>query len=250
MEVPGGGPTAVEGVPAPVSTPHSWPDKGKRKAISESEAPKRVRRLLSLVPSAFEGGPSGSNVFSPGLRHLLPSITVCQGLLEISRAERWEAQDQEIEQLWACLAQGQAGSSTGVPGFMALSAYEVEELAWDLHQATESESCWWEWLLHKVARTWLEVLGWAREHRLLLDGLSLGVLFVMEELARHTVTPGVAQGVGRLSRLMKAHQHWRSIEAGSWLEMFMDGLRTPPTLKETVEVAQELLELEFGLRGG
>ncbi|KAG6879973.1 hypothetical protein C0992_008907 [Termitomyces sp. T32_za158] len=145
VEVPGGGPMAVEEMPAPVSTPRSRPDKGKRKAILESEALKRVHRWLSPAPPAFKGGPLGSNVFSSGSGRLLPSITVCQGLPEILQAEvrwlrekveglqeevrmarqerdkvawaqdtlvcdcdalfkRWEAQDQEIEQLWACLA--------------------------------------------------------------------------------------------------------------------------------------------------
>ncbi|KAG6886663.1 hypothetical protein C0992_002903 [Termitomyces sp. T32_za158] len=290
VEVLGGGPTAVEGVPTPVGTPCLRPDMGKRKAVSESEAPKRVRRRLSLVPPTFEGGPLGLNIFSPGLGRLLPSITICQGPLEISQAEvcwlreeveglreevrvarqerdevawawdtlvrdrdasfeRWEAQDQEINQLQARLAQGQVSSSTGALGFTVLSAREVEELARSL-QATEAESHQQEWLLREVAGTRLEVLGWAREHRLLLDGLSSSVSFVAEELAGHAVTPGVAQGVGRLSRLMEAHRHRTSIEPGSWLKAFVDGLRTPPTLEETVEVAWELLESEFGPGGG
>ncbi|KAG6893339.1 hypothetical protein C0992_010396, partial [Termitomyces sp. T32_za158] len=115
---------------------------------------------------------------------------------------------------------------------MVPSAHEVKELAQSLHQATEVESRRREWLLREVARTWLEVLGWAREHRLLLDGLSSSVSFVAEELAGHAVTPGVAQGVGRLSRLMEAHRHRTSIKPGSWLETFVDELRTPPTLEE------------------
>ncbi|KAG6874714.1 hypothetical protein C0992_006904, partial [Termitomyces sp. T32_za158] len=289
VEVPGGGPTAVEGMPTPVGTPCLRPDKGKRKAVSESEAPKRVRRRLSPAPPTFKGGPLGLNVFLPGSGCLLPSITIRQGPPEILRSEvrwlreeieglreevpvarqecdevaqawdtlvhdrdtsfeQWEAQDQEINQLQARLAQGQASSSTGAPGFTVPSAREVEELARSL-QATEAESRRREWLLRKVARMRLEVLGWAREHQLLLDGLSSSVSFVAEELAGHAVTPGVAQGVGRLSRLMEAHCHRMSIELGSWLEAFVDGLRTPPTLKETVEVARELLESEFGPEG-
>ncbi|KAG6882442.1 hypothetical protein C0992_011652, partial [Termitomyces sp. T32_za158] len=87
VEVPEGGLTAVEGVPTPVGTPRLRPDKGKRKAVSESEAPRRVRRRLSPAPPVFEGGPSGSNVFLLGSGHLLPSITICQGPPEILRAE-------------------------------------------------------------------------------------------------------------------------------------------------------------------
>ncbi|KAG6892912.1 hypothetical protein C0992_011954 [Termitomyces sp. T32_za158] len=159
VEVPGGGPTAVEGVPTPVGTPHLRPDKGKRKAVSESEVPRRVRRRLSPAPPVFEGGPSGSNVFSPGSGHLLPSITICQGPLEISRAERWEAQDRKIDQLWARLVQGQASSSTGAPGFVAPSAQEVEAMARGLRQASESESHRHDWLLREVAAARLETLG-------------------------------------------------------------------------------------------
>ncbi|KAG6892065.1 hypothetical protein C0992_002037 [Termitomyces sp. T32_za158] len=42
---------------------------------------------MAPPPPVFEGGPSGSNVFSPGSGRLLPSITIRQGPLEISRAE-------------------------------------------------------------------------------------------------------------------------------------------------------------------
>ncbi|KAG6875261.1 hypothetical protein C0992_004532 [Termitomyces sp. T32_za158] len=192
----------------------------------------RVRRQLSPAPPVFEGGPSGLHVFSPGSGRPLPSITIRQGLLEILRAE--EA----------------AGSSTGAPGFVAPSAQEVEELAWGLRQATESESCWREWLLRDVAGARLETLGWAREHRLLLDGLSLGVSYVVEELAGQATAPRVVQGAGRLSRLMEAHRHRSFIETGTWLEAFVDGLRTPPLLEEIVQAAWELLEVEFGPGGG
>ncbi|KAG6894171.1 hypothetical protein C0992_007243 [Termitomyces sp. T32_za158] len=224
VEVPGGGPTAVEGTPTPVGTPRLRPDKGKRKAVSESEAPRRVRQRLSPAPPVFEGGPSESNIFSPGSGRLLPSITICQdppeilqvevrrlreeveGLQEevqvarqerneVARArdtlvhdcnasfERWEAQDREIDQLWARLVQGQASSSTGAPGFVAPSAQEVEVMARGLHQVNKSESRRRDWLLREVAAARLETLGWAQEHWLLLDGLSSGVSYVVEELA-------------------------------------------------------------------
>ncbi|KAG6894784.1 hypothetical protein C0992_004712 [Termitomyces sp. T32_za158] len=94
----GGGPTAVEGVPTLVGTPRLWLDKGKRKAVLESEVPRRMRRWLFLVPPAFEGGPLGSNIFSLGSGHLLPSITVRQGPPEILRAEMCRLQE-EIEGL-------------------------------------------------------------------------------------------------------------------------------------------------------
>ncbi|KAG6870993.1 hypothetical protein C0992_011975 [Termitomyces sp. T32_za158] len=258
--------------------------------MSESEAPRRVRRRLSPAPSVFEGGPLGLHVFSPGSGRPLPSITIHQGPLEISRAEvRWlreeveglreeagvarrecdevaqardtllrdcdaslellEAQAEEVKQLRARLTREAVGSSTGAPGFMALSAQEVEVMARGLRQANESESCRRDWLLHEVATARLETLGWAREHRLLLDGLSSGVSY-MVELAGQATTPRVAQGAGRLSRLMEAHHHRSFVETGAWLEAFVDGLRTPPSLEEIVEATWESLEAEFGPGGG
>ncbi|KAG6872187.1 hypothetical protein C0992_009813 [Termitomyces sp. T32_za158] len=80
-------PTAVEGMPRPVGTPRLQPDKGKRKAVSESKAPRRVRRQLSPAPPVFEGGPSELHVFSPGSGRPLPSITIHQGPPEILWAE-------------------------------------------------------------------------------------------------------------------------------------------------------------------
>ncbi|KAG6874725.1 hypothetical protein C0992_006825 [Termitomyces sp. T32_za158] len=71
----------------PVGTPRLQPDKGKRKAVSESEAPRHVRRWLSPAPPVFEGGPSGSHVFSPGSGRPLPLITIRQGPPEILWAE-------------------------------------------------------------------------------------------------------------------------------------------------------------------
>ncbi|KAG6874663.1 hypothetical protein C0992_007058 [Termitomyces sp. T32_za158] len=302
VEVPGGGPTAVGTSVTPVSTPRSRRlDKGKRKAVSESEVPRRVHRRVAPPPPVFEGGPSGSNVFSPGSGRLLPSITIRQGPPEILRAEvrqlreeveglreevrvarqkreevrvarqerdkvaraqdalvrdrdvsfeRGEVQDRELERLWALLAQEQAVRPAGIPGFAAPSEQEVEELARGLRQSGESEVHRREWLLHEVTAACLEVLGWAREHCLLIDGLFLGVSYVEEELAGREVTPGLTQGVGRLSRLMGAHRHQAFVEAGSWMEAFVDGLQTPPSVEEMIQAARESLDSEFGPGGG
>ncbi|KAG6893160.1 hypothetical protein C0992_011120 [Termitomyces sp. T32_za158] len=142
------------------------------------------------------------------------------------------------------------GSLTGAPGFMVPSAQEVEAMAWGLRQANESESRRRNWLLREVATARLETLGWAREHRLLLDGLSSGMSYMVEELAGQATAPRVAQGAGRLSRLMEAHRHRSFIETGAWLEAFVDGLRTPPLLEEIVQATRDSLEAEFGPRGG
>ncbi|KAG6894365.1 hypothetical protein C0992_006438 [Termitomyces sp. T32_za158] len=290
VEVLGGGPTAVEGAPTPVGTPCLQPNKGKRKAVSESEAPKHMHRRLSPAPPVFEGGPSGSNVFLPGSGCLLPSITIHQGPLEILRTEvhrlreeveglreevqvarqerdkvtqacdtllrdrdtsleLLEAQVEEVEQLQARLMQEAAGSLTRALGFVAPSAQEVEAMARSLCQANKSESRRHDWLLRKVAAARLETLGWAREHRLLLDGLSSGVSYMVEELAGQATAPRVAQEAGRLLRLMEAHRHHSFIETGAWLEAFVDGLRTLPSLEEIVQATRESLEAEFGPGG-
>ncbi|KAG6882432.1 hypothetical protein C0992_011691, partial [Termitomyces sp. T32_za158] len=132
--------------------------------------------------------------------------------------ELLEAQAEEVKQLRAQLTWEVAGGLTGAPGFVAPSAQEVKAMAWGLHQANESESRRCNWLLREVAAARLETLGWAWEHRLLLDGLSLGVSYVVEELAGQAMTLRVAQGAGRLSRLMEAHRHRSFVETGAWLE--------------------------------
>ncbi|KAG6885167.1 hypothetical protein C0992_005384 [Termitomyces sp. T32_za158] len=288
VEVPGGGPTAVEGMPTPVDTPRLWPDKGKRKAVLESEVPKRVRRCLSLAPPIFEGGPLGSNVFLPGSGCLLPSITICQGPLEISRAEvhqlqeeveglredvrvaqqernemtwacntllhdrdaslkLWEMQAEEIEQLRARLTQEAVGSLTGVPGFVAPSAQEVEELPQGLHQANESESRQHEWLLHEVAAARLETLG----------ALGLGAPDAPGwSVLRRVVRGGGAGRAGDDPKGGAGSGAFVEVDGGS-LSLFLRQDRclaggicgrvaAPPLLEEIVQAAWELLEVEFG----
>ncbi|KAG6886752.1 hypothetical protein C0992_002548 [Termitomyces sp. T32_za158] len=73
--------------PSPMSTLHSQVNKGKHKAVSESEVPKHMHRWLSLAPIVFEGGPLGSHIFSLGSGQPLPSIMVHQGVLEGSHLE-------------------------------------------------------------------------------------------------------------------------------------------------------------------
>ncbi|KAG6884708.1 hypothetical protein C0992_005890, partial [Termitomyces sp. T32_za158] len=163
--------------------------------------------------------------------------------------ERWEAQDQELGRLWAHLAQEQAVRPAGIPVFTAPSEQEVKELAQGLRQLDELEVCWHEWLLREVAAAGLEVLSWARKHCLLVDGMSLGVLYMEEELLGQEVTLGLTQGVGHLSRLMGAHWHRTFVEAGSWMEAFVDGLQTPPSAEEMIQAARDLLESEFGPGG-
>ncbi|KAG6874173.1 hypothetical protein C0992_008020 [Termitomyces sp. T32_za158] len=145
--------------------------------------------------------------------------------------------------------QEQAVRPAGIPVFTAPSEQEVEELAWGLRQSDESEVRRREWLLRKVVAVHLEVLG-SREHRLLVDGMSSGVSYVEEELLGQEVNLGLMWGVGRLSRLMGAHRHWTFVEAGSWMEAFVDGLQTPPSAEEMIQAAQDSLEAEFGPGGG
>ncbi|KAG6893748.1 hypothetical protein C0992_008764 [Termitomyces sp. T32_za158] len=163
--------------------------------------------------------------------------------------EWWEAQDWEIGQLQAHVAQEQAVGPAGTPAFTAPSEQDVEELAWGLRQSDKLEVRRREWLLHKVAAARLEVLSWACEHRLLVDGISSGVSYVEEELSGQEVTLGLMRGAGRLSRLMGAHRHRTFVEARSWMEACMDGLQTPPSAEEMMQAAWDSLESEFGTGG-
>ncbi|KAG6887340.1 hypothetical protein C0992_012805 [Termitomyces sp. T32_za158] len=169
--------------------------------------------------------------------------------LEVPR-HWWEAQDQELRRLRARLVQEQEARLVGIPVFTAPSEQEVEELARGLHQSDESEVRWHEWLLREVAAARLEVLGWAHEHCLLVDGMFSGVSYMEEELTGQEVTPGLTRGVGHLSRLMGAHWHRTFVEAGSWMEAFVDGLQMPPLAEEMMQAARDSLESEFGPEGG
>ncbi|KAG6896425.1 hypothetical protein C0992_008359 [Termitomyces sp. T32_za158] len=262
VEVPGGGPTAVEGMPTPVGTPRLRPDKGKRKAVLESKVPKRVRRRLSPAPPIFESGSLESNIFLLGSGRLLSLITIHQGPPEISHVEmcrlreeveglredarvarqerdeavwvrnvllrdcnaslEWlEAQLEEVEQLQAQLTQEAAGSLTGAPGFMAPSAQEVKAMA------NESESRRRDWLLRKVAA--------AR--------LGPGALAAPECSVLRRVVHG--RGAGEAGDDSKGGAGSRAL-----VKAFVEGLRTPPLLKEIVQAAWKSLEAEFSPRGG
>ncbi|KAG6877794.1 hypothetical protein C0992_009265 [Termitomyces sp. T32_za158] len=93
--------------------------------------------------------------------------------------ELWEVQAEEIKQLQARLTQEAVESSTEIPGFVAPSAQEVEELAWGLRQVDESESRW----LGPGAPA---APGWS----------VLGHVVCGEGVGRAGNDPGVAQGQG------------------------------------------------------
>ncbi|KAG6875929.1 hypothetical protein C0992_001693 [Termitomyces sp. T32_za158] len=223
---------------------------GKCKAAPSSGPIRRVCRRLSPVRSVAEAGLSRSHVFSPVSRHPLPVIGVLQARFEEVQAEaaRWrleaeelqweraqgymlaQEREEELDQLARVAGLGEAAGPT------VITAVEIDALAQGLREAYELEGWQHEWLLHEVAGAHNNALTWAWEHRLLLNGLSSGVSYVMEEAASAALPPELVQGVARLGQLMAVHCHRNLLDPGSWLEAFMDGLQDSPSEEEIVEI--------------
>ncbi|KAG6875661.1 hypothetical protein C0992_002909 [Termitomyces sp. T32_za158] len=170
--------------------------------------------------------------------------------------ERRGVQDDEVERLRVQLVWA-AGLGEAV-GPVVITAAEIDALTQGLQEAHELEGCWHEWLLREVAEARDDALTWAWEHRLLLDGLSSGVSYVVEEAASVALPSELAQGVACLERLMAVHRHRNLLDPGSWLEAFVDGLQDSLLVEEIVEIVQGAMAAEFGpggngargLRGG
>ncbi|KAG6871184.1 hypothetical protein C0992_011548, partial [Termitomyces sp. T32_za158] len=90
-----------------------------------------------------------------------------------------EALEGEVGDLLTRLVR--AAGLEGLAGVAVPSAAEVDELARRLREAHALESRRREWLLWEVVAARGEALDWAWEHRLLLDGLSSEVSYVVEE---------------------------------------------------------------------
>ncbi|KAG6883735.1 hypothetical protein C0992_007966, partial [Termitomyces sp. T32_za158] len=140
--------------------------------------------------------------------------------------ERRGAQDDEVERLWVQLARAAGLGEAAGPA--VITAVEINVLAQGLWEMHKLEGRQHEWLLREVVGVRNNALTWAQEHCLLLDGLSSGVSYVVEEAALVNLPPELAQGVARLGRLMAVHRH-----PGSWLKTFVDGLQDSPSVEET-----------------
>ncbi|KAG6875381.1 hypothetical protein C0992_004053 [Termitomyces sp. T32_za158] len=173
-----------------------------------------------------------------------------QDLLLRERDESWErcgVQDDEVERLQVQLARA-AGLGEAV-GPVVITAAEINALAQGLREMHKLEGWRREWLLREVAGAHNDALTWAREHCLLLNGLSSRVSYVVEEAASAALPLELAQGVARLGRLMAVHCHRNLLDPGSWLEAFVDRLQDPPLEEEIVEIVWEAMAAEFGPGG-
>ncbi|KAG6872483.1 hypothetical protein C0992_009562, partial [Termitomyces sp. T32_za158] len=165
----------------------------------------------------------------------------------VGHPEQREALEGEVGGLLTQLVR--AAGLEGLAGVAVPSAAEVDELAHCLREAHALENRRREWLLWEVAAARGEALDWAREHRLLLDGLSSGVSYVVEEASSAELPPNLAQGVARLGRLMSVHRHRNLLDPGSWLEVFVDGLEDQPSLEEIMQIVRNAMAVEFGPGG-
>ncbi|KAG6894732.1 hypothetical protein C0992_004919 [Termitomyces sp. T32_za158] len=137
----------------------------------------------------------------------------------------------------------------GMAGVAVPSAVEVNELARRLREAHALESRRREWLLWEVAAAQGEALDWAWEHCLLLDRLSSGVSYVLEEASSAELPPNLVQGVARLGRLMSVHCHRNLLDPRSWLEVFVDGLEDQLSIEEIMQIIWNAMAVEFGPGG-
>ncbi|KAG6887052.1 hypothetical protein C0992_001012 [Termitomyces sp. T32_za158] len=158
--------------------------------------------------------------------------------------ERREAQD-EVDRLQVQLVQ--AAGLGEAAGPTVITAAEINELVQGLQEVHELEGRQHEWLLCEVVEARDNALTWAREHCLLLDGLSSEVSYVMEEAASADLPLGLAQEVAWLGRLLAVHCHCNLLNPGSWLEAFIDGLQDSPSVEKIVEIVREAIAAEFGL---
>ncbi|KAG6885618.1 hypothetical protein C0992_005006 [Termitomyces sp. T32_za158] len=182
------------------------------------------------------------------VRHERDEVGCAHNLLLRERDESWKrrgVQGDEVERLQVQLAcvvgLGEAA------GPVVITAAEIDALAQGLREAHELEGRRREWLLRKVAGACNDALTWAQEHCLLLNGLSSGVSYVVEEAASAALPLELAQGVACLGQLMAVHRHRNLLDSGSWLEAFVDGLQDSPSEEEIMEIVQEAMTAEFGL---
>ncbi|KAG6895770.1 hypothetical protein C0992_012754 [Termitomyces sp. T32_za158] len=85
-------------------------------------------------------------------------------------------QDDEVDRLWVQLAWAAGLGEAAGPA--VITAAEIDELAQGLQEVHELEGQRRKWLLCKVAGARDDARTWAWEHRLLVDGLSLGVSLI------------------------------------------------------------------------
>ncbi|KAG6894541.1 hypothetical protein C0992_005681 [Termitomyces sp. T32_za158] len=93
----------------------------------------------------------------------------------------------------------------------------------------------------------LVFLVWAQEHHLLLDGLSMGMAFVAEELVGLMVPQELTYEIERLAHLMGAHRDPNIMQPGSWLEAFVDRLQVTPSHEKLLQMVRDTMEYKFGL---
>ncbi|KAG6879970.1 hypothetical protein C0992_008904 [Termitomyces sp. T32_za158] len=152
------------------------------------------------------------------------AVHACNQLLRkrTRHSEQRETLEGEVGSLLTRLVQG-----AGLEGMARVTvplAVEVDELVCCLHEANKLEGRWRKWLLWEVAGARSEALNWVREHHLLLDGLSSGVSYVVEEALLAGLPPGL-------------------------LKAFVDGLQDQPSVEEIVQIVWNAMGSKFGPRG-
>ncbi|KAG6876038.1 hypothetical protein C0992_001231 [Termitomyces sp. T32_za158] len=128
-------------------------------------------------------------------------------------------------------------------------AAEVNKLVRCLQEANELEGHRCKWLLWEVVGAQSEALNWAREHHLLLNGLSSGVSYMAEEALSVGLPLGLVREVAWLGWLMLIHCHQNLLDPESWLKAFVDRLQDQPLVEEIVQIVRNAIGSKFGPGG-
>ncbi|KAG6895021.1 hypothetical protein C0992_003485 [Termitomyces sp. T32_za158] len=232
-----------------------WAQMGEKTKVHLGEPPQAGPRVLPSAP-VVPVGPRVNNarfeeVQAEGARWRLEAEELrrerTRGYALAQEQEEELGRGDEVERLQVQLVR--AAGLGEAAGPTVITAAEIDVLAQGLQEAHKLEGRRREWLLREVAGGRDNALTWAWEHPLLLDGLSSGVSYVVEEAALAALPPELAQGVARLERLMAVHRHRNVLDPRSWLEAFVDGLQDLPSEEEIVEIIQEAMAVKFGLGG-
>ncbi|KNZ74285.1 hypothetical protein J132_07447 [Termitomyces sp. J132] len=255
----------------------STQEKGKRRASPSSKAGPSKRAWGEQVM----GGPPGSAVYSPTSGAPIEQSADRSWSVAEAYLQRWV---EGLERLLVTREKEIQGDlvrkdkdvavGTAVEPLSCLQELEVQTVhlqawaeaaevatqqaggsgVWETQQGSSAGEVWaavervWrqeEWLANKAASGWRGVLHWAREHRILLDGVLAALGSIHDGLARmpRDLPPELGQGVTQMGRLLAGHRRRAMADPGAWWEMATDVGEPHPGQPEVLAAVVAQLEV-------